>query len=340
MKPNPAIAIGAALALSAMAALAAPAPAAETSPSSSAQRSDAAAAPTAARQGEFRLIDAASLMDADVTSSDGKNVGKLKFLMIDPSDARVVLALVGTSTDYSKFVALPWDKVELNGWRGNGGQISLKVPQKAVESAQTYTTADVGRLTNPIEQTKLFNLYASAASGAQGQAQNGFPNGESGQDQSAQAGPNARTDNGQGSSDQNRPYVFLGHEFVATMADPALTLDNQLQGSEIYSGGKNSQKIGEITKLMIDADRGKVAFAVVATSQYLGIGERDIAIPLQALDWTASGRYVLAQDRLDQMKNQDENDIDSRGASPFTSIPQQRMDKLYGALGVKPYWQG
>ena len=67
----------------------------------------------------------------------------------------------------------------------------------------------------------------------------------------------------------------------------------------------NGDKIGEVEEVLIDAD-GLPAGFLVEIGGFLGIGERDVAIPLNALEWNGS-HYVSTMTRQ-QLEQLDEFD--------------------------------
>lgn len=65
--------------------------------------------------GDF-LIDASSVVGSTVRASDGKDLGKVDRLMIDPRDGRVrtvVISMGGTLGMGGKTVSMPWESVRL-----------------------------------------------------------------------------------------------------------------------------------------------------------------------------------------------------------------------------------
>lgn len=56
---------------------------------------------------------------------------------------------------------------------------------------------------------------------------------------------------------------------------------SDLSGTTVY--GANNEEIGDISDLLIDRD-GKVVAAIVGVGGFLGVGEKDVAVPFQALE--------------------------------------------------------
>ncbi len=62
----------------------------------------------------------------------------------------------------------------------------------------------------------------------------------------------------------------------------------------------DGEEIGEISEILVDAD-GKPAGYLVELGGFLGLGERDVAIPLEALEW--SGNRYVSKMTEEQLKN-------------------------------------
>ncbi len=68
----------------------------------------------------------------------------------------------------------------------------------------------------------------------------------------------------------------------------------------------NGEKIGEIEEILVDSD-GKPAGFKIEFGGFLGMGDKDVAVPLDALTWEA-GRYVskMTQEQLENLQPWDE----------------------------------
>lgn len=81
------------------------------------------------------MIDSKSLIGSTVRSSDGKDVGKVERLMIDPKDGRVrtvVITMGGTLGVGGNAVAMAWDQVKV---AQDQGKLVVMVEQQALDQA-------------------------------------------------------------------------------------------------------------------------------------------------------------------------------------------------------------
>ncbi len=69
-------------------------------------------------------------------------------------------------------------------------------------------------------------------------------------------------------------------EFI-TKADPSIFKANDIIGANVENLG--GEALGKIVDLGIDPKTGRVAFVVIAHGGSIGIGEKDVALPLKAL---------------------------------------------------------
>lgn len=102
--------------------------------------------------------------------------------------------------------------------------------------------------------------------------------------------------------------------------------------SVINRAGEN---LGKIEELMLDLEKGRVAYAVISFGGFLGMGEKLFAVPFEALKLDASREHFTLDVNKDKLKN----------APGFDkSNPPKASDRTWGAevykfYGQKPYWQ-
>jgi sporulation protein YlmC with PRC-barrel domain len=105
-----------------------------------------------------------------------------------------------------------------------------------------------------------------------------------------------------------------------------------LKGDDVVN--RSGEDLGKIEDLMIDLDRGRVAYAVLSFGGFLGMGDKLFAIPWEALTIdTASKRFVLniSKELLERAPGFDKNNWPDM-ADPAWGV------ELYGYYGYKPYW--
>ena len=127
----------------------------------------------------------------------------------------------------------------------------------------------------------------------------------------------------------------------STQAVPVLpagkTLGIVLSGSSLKGDrvvNYKGEDLGKLEEIMIDLDRGRVAYAVISFGGFLGLGDKLFAIPWQAITVdTVKKQLVLNADKalLEKAPGFDkDNWPDMADLSLGTT--------LYGYYGYKPYW--
>jgi PRC-barrel domain len=83
-----------------------------------------------------------------------------------------------------------------------------------------------------------------------------------------------------------------------TQNRPDLWRASKLQGVNVYN--EQDEHIGDIDEVLVDRN-GKAEAVVIGVGGFLGIGERDVAVPFNALRWAMNDRdNVASRDGNDQ----------------------------------------
>jgi len=96
------------------------------------------------------------------------------------------------------------------------------------------------------------------------------------------------------------------------------------------------ERLGEVQDLAIDAQLGRVAYAVLSFGGFLGMGEKWFAVPTGALTLPEDGKHFVLAVEKDRLKN----------ASGFEKDRWPKMeDTTWGTgihefYGTEPYWIG
>src|SRR5918995_6952754 len=79
-------------------------------------------------------------------------------------------------------------------------------------------------------------------------------------------------------------------QFVTQMS-PDMMRGSKLMGVDVY--GSDNQKIGDIDEVLVDKE-GKIHAVVVGIGGFLGIGQKDVAIPFGQLQWMSDDQARAA----------------------------------------------
>jgi sporulation protein YlmC with PRC-barrel domain len=107
---------------------------------------------------------------------------------------------------------------------------------------------------------------------------------------------------------------------------------SSLKGDKVVN--QQGEDLGKIEELMIDLDRGRIAFAVLSFGGFLGMGDKLFAIPWQAFAVDpAQKRLILntKKELLEKATGFDKSDWPNMANPTWGS-------SVYGYYGYKPYW--
>jgi sporulation protein YlmC with PRC-barrel domain len=138
----------------------------------------------------------------------------------------------------------------------------------------------------------------------------------------------------------SRRNVRIRRRNIMPQAQPARTektLGIVLSGSSLKGDrvvNYKGEDLGTVEEIMIDLDRGRVAYAVLSFGGFLGMGDKLFAIPWQAITVdTTQKNLVLNVDKalLEKAPGFDKNNWPDMADLSLGST-------LYGYYGYKPYW--
>ncbi len=107
---------------------------------------------------------------------------------------------------------------------------------------------------------------------------------------------------------------------------------SSLKGDNVVN--HQGEDLGKIEEIMVDLDRGRIAFAVLSFGGFLGMGDKLFAIPWQAFSVdTAQKRLILnaKKELLEKATGFDKNNWPNMADHTWGTT-------LYGYYGYKPYW--
>lgn len=97
----------------------------------------------------------------------------------------------------------------------------------------------------------------------------------------------------------------------------------------------DGEELGRIEDVVLDAESGRIVYAVVSMSGLLGLGDRLFAVPWEALDWQPDDEVFnlnIERDKLLNVPAYSPEDIPAMTDSVW-------LDDLYEFYGIEPYWR-
>jgi sporulation protein YlmC with PRC-barrel domain len=104
--------------------------------------------------------------------------------------------------------------------------------------------------------------------------------------------------------------------------------DDNIRGCEVID--RDGRELGDVDGLLVDREEQKVRFLEVGAGGFLGIGERILSIPVDAIS-VVEGKTVRVGRSRDELAGSPIYDPD---------VVQDKTDyeKLYGYYGYAPFW--
>ncbi|HEY9101837.1 PRC-barrel domain-containing protein [Chitinimonas sp.] len=114
---------------------------------------------------------------------------------------------------------------------------------------------------------------------------------------------------------------------------PFLSLSEHLVGCEVIN--PQGEKLGELKGIMLDVQRGRIAYAVLKAGGFLGLGDHLFALPWQILDMDIDEKRFVLDATRDKLEH----------APTFNKHNWPSMANFYWGqqlhlyYGVRPYWE-
>ena len=128
-----------------------------------------------------------------------------------------------------------------------------------------------------------------------------------------------------------------GAQIVGTPDDssgpgPRLMLASTLEGNQVIN--REGEKLGTVDEIMLDVPMGRIAYAVLSSGGFLGMGDKLFAIPWGALTLDTDNKcFILdvSRERLEKAPGFDKSHWPDFADPSFGR-------EVYGYYGVSTYW--
>ncbi len=124
----------------------------------------------------------------------------------------------------------------------------------------------------------------------------------------------------------NKPYWETGKSSNIPIILPASTI----KGEKVTN--MDGEDLGKIEDIMIDQEKGMIAYAVVSFGGFLGIGNKKFAIPWEAISERQSGHGFTLKINKEILEKSEGFEMDKL---PST---REQLSNTYTYYGNKPYW--
>lgn len=111
-----------------------------------------------------------------------------------------------------------------------------------------------------------------------------------------------------------------------------LISSDRVEGTNVYN--TQGDKLGSVDRLMIDKQKGRIAYAIMSFGGFLGLGEEYHPLPWDTLtyDNDKEGYVVnLSKDQLNDAPRLKREDTERLHDDAYAR-------NVYGYYGIRPYW--
>ena len=131
---------------------------------------------------------------------------------------------------------------------------------------------------------------------------------------------------------QGARIVGKGTE-TASGPGPDVMAASTLDGDKILS--TDGEEVGKVKEIMLDVQTGRIAYVVMSSGGFLGIGDKLMAIPWSALTLDTTRKCFLLSLSSERVKNAPGFDKDHWP----TMADRTWATSLHQYYGREPYWQ-
>jgi len=275
----------------------------------------AAPAPHSAQPSSLRVASAGDIAGRFAYDKDGRDAGWVQSVMIDARTGSAGYLVIGSDANFdigAKVIAVPWTTAT-NPQLWGDRSIVLDTTVEKLQKAPRLDHADLSRMIEPTAIRRVTDYYAEPSS-----------------DRAANSGTSTPPAAGQATAN---PYLLVGQSIVETIVPQPLVVADAIKDAEVRA--QNGGRVGEIDRVVLDLDHGRVAYLLMTRGDVLGLSGEWVPVPIEALSWSPQDEaFVLRVDakKLQEMQGFPKQDLPTR-------IATAQLARLYGDFGVAPYWQ-
>jgi sporulation protein YlmC with PRC-barrel domain len=114
---------------------------------------------------------------------------------------------------------------------------------------------------------------------------------------------------------------------------PRVMTASTLEGDDIVN--RQGDKLGELEEIMLDVTSGRIAYAVLSTGGFLGLGDKLFAIPWSALTMDPENKCFILDVDKERLKQAPGFDKDHWP----TMADQTWARQIHSYYRAQPYWE-
>jgi sporulation protein YlmC with PRC-barrel domain len=261
------------------------------------------AAPKEAAAGADEMFGGSQIIGASVVGPKGEKLGKLSDLALDATGSHVVYAVLshgGGLMSSPKLFAVPWTAMEMR--IKQQGEVRIAATPETLDQATGFDpsrwpdTADsmFGSVTQHAEPG------AGAPSGLAEDRPDAAKPGAAKPDAAKPAAAKPDTALGAPLASQETASRQAGQSAGSAAAPARILKASEMIG--VAAQDSAGQKLGKIEELALDPRTGHVAYDVVSSGGYLGVGAKRVAVPVDAVVFQAKDGTAVLNVKREQIE--------------------------------------
>ena len=294
--------------------LAAPAFAADNSHTNQANGTSSQAASSSNRTTPNEWIQVTSadhLVGRDVRSKDGKRAGEIVGLVLDLPRGEVIYALVGSGGDLNigdDRIAVPFRALQ-TPLSNTDDPVAINQDLSRIQGGARVAEDRFADLQRPDRLKQIYGAYGI-------EMPYGFV-----------VPPSTEGDL------HPYRYVLVRPDLLAKLGRSTKARAQDIRGSDVQRA--NGDTLGKIDQVMIDPSSGRIAYLLLSSGGFLGIGNDWLPVPPEAVSWSQDkDAYVLMDKNVKPAAIQvlHKTDLPAR-------VERSQLEALYQRFNLKPYWE-
>ncbi|QGZ63532.1 PRC-barrel domain-containing protein [Paraburkholderia acidisoli] len=141
-----------------------------------------------------------------------------------------------------------------------------------------------------------------------------------------------QTQNSSVSGDGNGARIVGSDSSRTAGPGPSVMASSTLDGDRVFSS--NGDEVGKVKDIMIDVQSGRIAYMVMSSGGFLGIGDKLLAVPWNALTLDADRKCFVLDLTSERVKNAPGFD---KGHWP-SMADRTWASSVHQYYGREPYW--
>ncbi|NMG35152.1 PRC-barrel domain containing protein [Azoarcus sp. TTM-91] len=129
------------------------------------------------------------------------------------------------------------------------------------------------------------------------------------------------------------PAIVGAETDIPNGPGPEVMAASTLEGDDVVN--RLGEDLGKIKEIMIDVPSGRVAYAVLSSGGFLGLGDKLFAIPWSALTLDVNRKCFVLDVDADRLKNAPGFDKDHWPSMADTTW----ANEVHAYYGQRAYWQ-